>query len=138
MRPKTLFLILLFHICEFTSIYAQISEGGHPYTFTNQVSASIEVKEMPHVDVEALLREDEMTPKDMPYRFGYGYDVSYSLQNSGTWGELPDGSKLWRLKIVSRGAYSINLIYDKFWLPEGSKFFIYNNDKSMVIGAFTP
>ena len=72
-----------------------------------------------------------------PTSKGYGFDVSYSLENSGTWEELIDGGKLWRLKIKSQDACSINLIYDKFCLPEGANFFIYNNDKSMVIGTFT-
>ena len=136
MKSKSLSFVLLL-LCAFSTSYAQISEGGQPYSFTHQVSASIEVKEMPGVDTEALLREDESAPEDEPYRFGYGFDVSYSLQNSGAWDKLPDGSKLWRLKLISQSAYSINLIYDNFWLPEGAKFFIYNNDKSMVIGAFT-
>jgi hypothetical protein len=137
MKSNAFSFVLLLLFCAFSNLDAQVSEGGQPYSFAHQVSASIEVKEMPGVDVEALLREDESAPEDEPYRFGYGFDVSYNLKNSGTWDKLPDGSKLWRLKLISRGAYSINLNYDKFWLPEGAKLFIYNNDKSMVIGAFT-
>ena len=121
----------------FSCINAQISQGGKPYAFTHQLSSYMEVKIMPPVDVESLLHEDAIARKDVPYRFGYCFDVSYNLQNSGTWEKLSDGGKLWRLKILSQGAYSVNLIYDKFWLPEGAKFFIYNKDRSMTIGAFT-
>ena len=137
MKLKALSFVLPLLLCAFSNSYAQVSEGGQPYTFTHQVSASIEIKAMSGIDTEALLREDESAPEDEPYRFGYGFDVSYNLQNSGGWNRLPDGGNLWLLKIISQGAYSINLIYGKFWLPEGAKFFIYNNDKSMVIGAFT-
>ena len=35
------------------------------------------------------------------------------------------------------GALSVNLCYDKFWIPEGGKFFIYSKDKKYAIGAFT-
>jgi hypothetical protein len=29
-----------------------------------------------------------------------------------------------------------NLLYDKFWLSDGAKFFIYSEDKKQHIGAF--
>ncbi|MBM4170185.1 MAG: S1 family peptidase [Ignavibacteria bacterium] len=44
---------------------------------------------------------------------------------------------MWRLKIRSPGAYSINLIYDIFSLPDWATLYLYNEDKSYVIGAFT-
>lgn len=116
---------------------AQISEKGLPYSFIHSLSSEFDVKTMPSINVKQLLEQDSHTPMDIPYRFGYGFDVSYNLQNSGKWEKLSNGSKLWRLKLKSPGAYSINLIYNKFWLPEGSKLFIYNKDKSMTIGAFT-
>lgn len=84
MKSNAFSFILLFLFCAFSNLDAQVSEGGQPYSFTHQVSASLEAKEMQGVDTEALLREDESAPKDEPYRFGYGFDVSYNLQNSGT------------------------------------------------------
>jgi hypothetical protein len=41
------------------------------------------------------------------------------------------------LEIYCPDALSVNLLYDKFWLPDGAKFFIYSNDKKHTIGAFT-
>ena len=138
MKMKSLtFGILTITFFAFSASYAQISAGGRPYSFSNSLPKSIEVKNMPKVDTERLLREDEAASEDEPYRFGYGFDVSFNLDNSGTWHELPDGERIWRLQIKSQGAYSINLIYNKFWLPDGARFFIYNLEKSMVIGAFT-
>ena len=105
-----------------------------------QKSAStIPTERMAEVDVPALLLEDslEMAHKDVPLRFGFGFDVDYSLNNSGVWDSLPDGSRIWQLRIESPGAYSINLMYDQYDLPEGAELFIYNEDHSMVIGAFT-
>jgi len=123
------------------TVSAQISEGGTPYSFSNTMRTSrinLAATVMEAVDVDAFLAEDmaEMG-KDIPFRFGAPFDVSYTLKNSGTWEELPDGSGLWRLKITSPGAYSINLLYDDFYLPEGARLFIYNEDNSHVIGAFT-
>jgi PKD repeat protein len=120
------------------SLMAQVSAGGTPVSFTKTMRTTIQSITMPPVDVAALLAEDSLEQaKGVPYRFGYPFEVAYDLQNSGTWETLSDGGRLWRLRIESPGAYSINLVYDRFWLPPGAKFFIYNEDRSMVIGAFT-
>lgn|GEM_PF-2531298 len=104
-------------------VFAQISSGGEPYSFSHSVTKSVDIKRMQQIDVNSLLEEDKITPKDLPYRFGYGFDVTYNLENSGSWLQLEDGNRLWRLHIISEGAYSINLIYDKFWLPDIAQFF---------------
>ncbi len=120
-------------------VSAQISSGGIPYSFNNShLVDKIDTRLMPAVDVEALLAEDVIEEEQgLPFRFGAGFEVDYNLYNAGTWDELPDGSGLWRLKIVSEGAYSINLLYSQFYMPEGGKFFVYSEDKEMVLGAFT-
>lgn len=51
---------------------------------------------------------------------------------------MPNGDNLWLLKIHSPDAFSINLIYNRFNLGKGSKFFIYNENREMTLGAFTP
>ncbi|MDI6832964.1 MAG: trypsin-like serine protease [Bacteroidales bacterium] len=43
----------------------------------------------------------------------------------------------WKLKIISKGAYSINLIFNKFYLPEDASLYIYNEDRTMVYGPVT-
>lgn len=51
--------------------------------------------------------------------------------------DLPNGDKIWRLIIHCPGSLSINLLYNKFWIPADAKFFIYSNDKKYSIGAIT-
>lgn len=119
---------------------AQLSKGGTPKSFTETLDSRFGSVTMPALDVDALLAEDAEMSKDEPFRFGYGFEVNYRLDNSGSWTELPDGGKVWRLRIESPGAYSINLIYDKYHLPAGAELFVYNEkrgDEAMTIGAFT-
>ena len=131
-------IILAVLLCT-TSSYAQLSLGGTPKTFqfnlkTNSAPAII----TDSVDVQTLLLEDaEEEKQGIPQRFGYPFDVDYSLLNSGNWQTLPDGSRLWTLQIESPGAKSINLIYKNFWLAEGVRFYIYSADRTMLIGAFS-
>jgi len=63
--------------------------------------------------------------------------VNFNLDNSGEWTVLPNGDKIWRLVVSCKGALSINLLYDKFYIPEGAKFWVYSNDRKHSIGAFT-
>ena len=117
---------------------AQVSVGGTPYSFKYEVGINVTRVQMPFVNKEALLAEDALEDeKGIPIRFGFPHPVNLSLNNSGTWETLPDGSRLWRLNIYSPNATTINLIYNDFWLPKNSEFFIYNESKIELIGAFT-
>ena len=93
---------------------------------------------MPALDMAKIEAEDKEDEKyDMPPRFGYPHKVNYDLNNSGSWQTLPNGDKLWRLNVVCPSALSVNFCYDKFWIPEGGKLFVYSKDKKHSIGAFT-
>lgn len=118
---------------------AQINVGGLPMSSMIQLNDNFNTVSTPLVDKDRLLEEDramESVP-GMPFRYGYNFDVNYSLENSGTWETLSDGSRVWRLAIRSEGAVSINLAYKNFYLPKGATFFVYNLDKSYMYGAFT-
>jgi len=131
----TAILFLIFSI----SATAQVAQRGiTPPSFDKSLTDQIRTITMPSVNVSELLAEDAVDRKlGMPFRFGYPFDIDYSLENSGTWTVLPDGSRIWRLKIESPGAYSINLIYSDFYMPPGAQFFVYDDQKKMVLGAFT-
>ena len=93
---------------------------------------------MPAVDIAKLQAEDEADAKlGRPFRFGYAHSVNINLMEAGHWQTLENGDRLLRLTIAAPDALSINLLFDKFWLPEGAKFFIYSNDRKHSIGAFT-
>ncbi|MDR2533531.1 MAG: hypothetical protein LBC81_01945 [Tannerellaceae bacterium] len=72
-----------------------------------------------------------------PIRYAFSVPTYYNLENSGAWQALSDGSKLWRLKVEMPGALSTNAYYDKFWLPDSAKFFVYSEETGQCIGAIT-
>jgi len=101
---------------------------------------TIERREMPWVDVDALLAEDvERETSGVPVapRFAKNIQVEYSLDNSGTWETLDDGSRLWRLHLSSAGALSLNLGLGLFDLPKGAAFWVHAPDGSRVQGPYT-
>jgi hypothetical protein len=118
--------------------FAQISSGGIPPSFSRMSLKTVDTKQMPPVDVAALLAEDEIEEEmGLPFRFGYPNYVDYNLDNSGTWEPLPSGDQMWRLRVVCPGAYSTNLVFDRYKLPPGAQLFVYSDDKTELIGAFT-
>ena len=123
---------------------AQLSTYEQPFSFSlkgqmSEISrGACQKVTTPSLDmakIEAEDKEDEIN--DVPPRFGYPHIVSYDLNNSGTWYKLPNGDKLWQLNVVCPDALSVNFTFDKFWIPEGGKFFVYSKDRKHHIGAFT-
>lgn len=127
--------ILVLSLC-FTSAHAQISSGGTPPSKLNVLPEPPTVK-MATVDVKDYIAEDEQQPKDVAPRFGVPFEVSLDMDKSGAWTDLPKGDRVWRLRIESEGAYSINLVFDRFHMPKGGQLFVYNDNYRYVIGAFT-
>ena len=96
--------------------------------------------EMPKVDLAAYRAEDARRAESeipTPFRFAAGIDVDISPATAGTWESLGDGSSLWRLRIASPGALSLNLGFDRFEIPAGAKLWLYNGNGTMVQGPYT-
>jgi len=132
-------LILLLNVSLKTN--GQISIGGTPRTISEK--SLLKISELPFVtmpsfDVAAMIKEDSIDQKkSKPFRFAKGFDVSLSINNSGKWEILDNGDKIWRLGIKSPGAYSINVIFSEFDIPDGAEVFILNSKSTHLIGAFT-
>jgi len=123
------------------NLKAQISEGGSPISFRDStLIKDVPIVTMPFVNVDSLKKADEaerQQPEPKPMRYGFWLKVDLGIDNSGVWKTLPNGDRVWHLVIHSPGAKSLNFIFSKYNLPENAKLFIYNEDRSMVLGAFT-
>lgn len=122
--------------------YSQISEGGSPLSFTTseQISAVFDSRQLPAPDMGKITNEDQQNAESQfpePDRMGVSVPVHLDMNNAGTWETLPDGTRLWRLKLTVSGALALGVYYDHFNLPEGGKLYLYNAAKTQVIGAFT-
>jgi hypothetical protein len=116
---------------------AQAGEGGTPPGIALGLDPTQAIEVLATPDVQALLAEDERNAGAIaPFRFGQGTAVSIGLEQGGEWLDLQDGRRLWRARVVSPGAWSLNLIFDRFQLPAGAELYVYN-DSEDVRGAFT-
>jgi hypothetical protein len=135
MIKQYLFIIALLLPC---LAWSQLSQPGTPPSDRHRLGTKIPTIEMPGIDIAALLQEDEEDLKsNLPLRFAYGFRVDYNMTDHGRWKPLPDGGRVWQLSIECPGALNINFLYKDFYLPPGSELYIYNRDKSQVLGAFT-
>lgn len=122
------------------SIIAQISAGGTPISSSTSQSKffskqALKPTPIPELDLAALKKQDEENP--WANRFAAPVKVNYGLSNSGTWVDLPDGSRVWRLHLRSKGALALSILYDEFYLPKGAQLFVYSPDKKQLLGAYT-
>jgi len=141
MNRHVIFILLAFGLALFPEVMmAQISYGGQPASFSLKEKAAsvIPVVRMEHVSNQQLMSAEPKSGLRLkPYKFAHTFKVDITPQNSGTWTVADDGTKIWRVKILSRGAYSLNIIFDQFKVPDHAKLFIYSPDHKKILGAFT-
>ncbi len=134
--------ILGFALCFFVGLssYAQLSQGGIPYskTVAVQPKSIVATETLQKPDFSVIDTEDIMNDAlGKPYRVGVNFPVNYNVTNKGTWENTPDGGSLWRLRIHMDDAKALSLHFHNFFIPNGGKVFMYNEFENHVIGAFT-
>ena len=120
-------------------LQAQIPIGGTPpslesdkRTIFSQLQDQIRL--LPELDLNRILQEDAEGPG---IRFAAPLEVDFSLQNAGEWTDLPNGDRVWRLYVVSRGAKALLAFYRDLYLPEGAELYMYTPDGQQVLGPYT-
>jgi len=121
------------------SVSAQISHGGHPHFKSSVNKMKFKTVVMPEINIQKVKSErvDGKVSRLKHARFAHEFILANTPDNSGTWTVLNTGQRIWTLAISSPGAYSLNLVFEKFRLPTGGKLFIYNDDSDRVLGAYT-
>lgn len=130
-----LFLILLFSS---RLLVAQLSEGGYPLEITKLKSFVLDrkIKVMPAFDIKQAKIHSDKIRLNKSVKYAHSFDVAYTPEGDGEWFET-DKYKVWQLHIQSEHALSLNVIFTKYCLPPGARLFIFNPQKSIVLGAFT-
>ncbi len=72
-----------------------------------------------------------------PLKFAEPHQVALSLWDSGSWDVEPSaGTTVWRQRVRSKGAESLNLGFSLFRLPEGAEMYLYSPDYESIRGPF--
>ncbi len=134
----SLFLSVLL-LSYFNSI-GQITNLGQPKSWSiksglTPISSII----MPPFDEASYRAEDSINDqfKIGPWRFGHKHQTSYTLDNSGEWTILPNGDRIWQLRVKSKDAISMNFIFQDLFIPNGASIHLVKPDYSGYLGAYT-
>lgn len=119
---------------------------ARPAAFSNRLPAesTVELRSMPGVDVARLRAEDARRSAKLanaPVRFAAPLAVDITPATSGDWDQAGD-DLVWRMRIQSKGALSLNFGFREYHMPEGGRMLVYpaglrSNASQELIRAFT-
>jgi hypothetical protein len=136
-------IIILIGLLNILFTYGQIESRLYPnrdalskISKVKDRKISSKIRKMPSFNKQVLLDEDAANKGvDIPFRFGKGFDVNITLSD-GSWTEVENG-RLWSMDFESEEAYSINFVFNDFYLPEGAELYITNKDETTLYGPVT-
>ncbi|HBL31792.1 MAG TPA: hypothetical protein DD490_33635 [Acidobacteria bacterium] len=107
----------------------------YPVVDVNRVQSVVgQQLDLTRIGEEDLARDRE----GLPPRFAIPERVSLTPANSGTWEDLGNGLKLWRLRVIGReGTNSLNLGFTRFKMTPNSRVLFYSTDGRERTRAFT-
>ena len=117
---------------------AQIAKGGDPPSFkAHSISTNIPEIRLGDINYDRIRLEDEHNDKSgVPFRYAILLPLNENLIRVGKEEIIRDRGKVWRLKLSIPNAFAVAAYFDNFYIPQGGELYIYNEDKSVVIGAF--
>lgn len=133
-KPFLILTALLFPLF----LHAQIEYPGTPRSLQLKLKkAPAEIRLTGYSSRKAAAYVSSLSSRLKTMAFALPMDTLLSPARQGTWEILPDGSRLWRLALVSPDALSLNLLFSRFKLPPGAEVYIYTPDYQYIRGAFT-
>ncbi|MFM7595736.1 MAG: T9SS type A sorting domain-containing protein [Flavobacteriales bacterium] len=132
---------LLFFLSIITAIQvlAQQGAGGSGHYFPEAGWKTIPLITYPTPDVEALRQEDLILDEqgEQPWRFGFNHPTQINSTSHGTWIQAKNGDLVWLVRIKCPEALTINLAFNQTEIPSGNELYVYNPDKTFILGEFT-
>jgi hypothetical protein len=137
MKTHALLLIVLL-LYLLPSVNGQISKKGTPYSWLNpQLIEQPEVVQLPGAQAIPASIIEESRLKSGTNVFAHLFSVNKGLLNAGVWTDLPNGDRIWQISLESDGALGFTVNFSRYLLPDGASVFIFNADRTQVLGAFT-
>ena len=92
----------------------------------------------PPVNIDEAMKEGlHLEAQGHAPRYAINNAVKITPNDSGAWEALDEFNSVWRLRVQSRGAISLNFGFTDYLMPQGGRLFIYSSDMRMTIRPFT-
>ena len=123
----TYLIIIVFSLLNFS--VAQLSIDSTPHSIIEKLNPNVPIFNTPELDIEEIINKDILDlEKGAPYKFGHNFSVDINFFDYAICDTLDNGDRVFRLAISTPNAYSINFIFDYFYLSPETELFIYNDD----------
>jgi lysyl endopeptidase len=131
-------LLLIFAVLLPGLVSSQLSRGGRPLEVSPQGSTYQWIYlDDARVDESRLQGEEDAFRGLKNQRIAREIPVSFDPERDGTWESLPDGTRIWRLGIRGKDARALGVVFNRYFLEEGARLFLYDPMKKIVLGAYT-
>lgn len=120
---------------------------GSPFLFGQRTAlapTSIPLSEVEQISMpiqsNKVLQEQELQRRGpgVAPKFAESIPVRITPQTHGTWEQVRSGDWVWRVRIFSQDAYSLNLGFTQYHMPSEGKLFLYTPDLQNIQGPFYP
>jgi len=138
-RQKIFLSAFFLFIFSIAPIYSQISQGGVPTSILFNLDESHIPVIIPELGADQVQEKNTFigTQRSGEALFaGLVVPLGLNLSGSGKWEVVNEKIHLWRQVIHVPEALGLGLNFDAFELSEGAKLFVYNPEKTVVLGAF--
>jgi hypothetical protein len=118
---------------------AQAAPGTPPRSEQHGMRATDAIGErtLPPVDVVAAIARDAVSRvRPAPLRVAVPVAFSAGPDDAGSWETLPDGGRLWRLRVRSPGAVFLSFKFSELALSEGAELHFVSVDRDYYDGPY--
>jgi len=131
---KYFLIFIIFFATIFQDCFAQIHREADPISSTFAIR-----NHLPFIELSPS--GDVSNPKAMadkqPLYAGYKIPFDQREMANGVWTHLKNGWHVWQLGIKLTEAKGLNCYFNNLQLSKGEMLFVYSEDRSIVLGAFT-
>lgn len=134
---KITLLLVLFAV---QTVMAQVDfTGPQPLSWKLTTKYDRPIEKFKNVPFEQLAKEDAVNDldKSIPWRFGYDFATNIDPNTHGQKVTLDNGDQLWRVRIQSPGAKTMNIFFDWYDLRPGAWMRVSAYDRSDISKLFT-
>ena len=126
------FLVVLFVIPGLLN--SQVSVTSTPASFKVDI-----VEQLSFVELQLPEKSSESNTSEavLPLSAGNTIVLDEKIQQFGHWDVVKNASFIWRIGFNIPGATGLNVYFRNLELKEGDQLFVYNANKTKVLGAFT-
>ena len=143
--------VIQLYICAFllllsNSLWSQITTNELPPSLIVQkigyrlsLNSDSNIVCIPSPNMEQIIAEDikNDTIPGILRRIAVAIPAQLNAGKDGIWSNYNNDSLCWSLTIKAANVKSLDLVFDKFWLPDGGKLFVYNKTTGQTIGGIT-